>query len=105
MQEKVICSKCLYHMPRPKIADLENNAVSQLFWGRVKLKYCTALFFYSKGSIYQNIIHNLKYHGKQYIGVEFGKLFGSELKSTPLSSVDLVVPVPLHQKKTQEKRF
>ena len=92
-------------MPRANIKNLENNPVAQLFWGRVRIKYCTAFFNYSKGSKYQNIIHGLKYQGRQFIGTETGKLFGAELKSTPVSQVDLIVPVPLHPRKFKKRGF
>lgn len=105
IHENVICSKCLYHIPRTQISDMEDNMVARLFWGRVSLKYCTAYFYYNKGSKYQNIIHNLKYQGKQYIGSEFGKIFGSALRTTNLVSVDVVVPIPLHARKLRKRGF
>ncbi len=105
MHEHVICTKCLVDLPRTHITDLENNPIAQLFWGRIRLKYSSAFYYYTKGSKYLNIIHGLKYEGRQYIGTEVGKLFGAELLSTVMSKVDLVVPVPLHPRKLKKRGF
>ena len=105
LHENVLCSKCLYHLPRTQITDLEDNPVAQLFWGRVKLKYCTSLFYYIKGSKYQQIIHSLKYGGKKYIGSEMGKMFGIELAKTNINSIDMVVPIPLHARKLRKRGY
>jgi ComF family protein len=103
--EKVICSNCLFDLPLTRFADPENNMVAELFWGRVPVKYCTSYFYYMKDSKYQNIIHGLKYQGKQNIGLEFGKIFGSEIAKTALSSADVIVPVPLHPRKLRKRGF
>jgi len=103
--EKVICTGCRYELPLTRIGDVTNNPVAELFWGRVPVKYSTSYFYYMRDSKYQNIIHHLKYNGRQNIGLEFGRIFGSELTGTPMSSPDVIVPVPLHPKKLRKRGF
>ncbi|HJX71208.1 MAG TPA: hypothetical protein VJ346_04630, partial [Bacteroidales bacterium] len=103
--ENVICSKCMYDLPLTRFTDLKDNMVAELFWGRVPVMYCASWFYYMKDSKYQNIIHHLKYQGRQHIGTEFGKMFGSELAKTSMSSADVIVPVPLHPKKQRKRGF
>lgn len=79
--------------------------MAELFWGRVPVKHCTSYFFYIKDSKYQNIIHRLKYEGKRNIGTEMGRMFGTTLTTTPFSSADIVIPVPLHRKKLHQRGF
>lgn len=100
-----MCTGCMYDVPLTRFADLTDNFVSELFWGRVPLMYSTSYFYYIKDSKYQNIIHQLKYNGRQDIGREFGKMFGSELMKTLLSSAEVIVPVPLHRKKLRKRGF
>ena len=100
-----MCTGCMYEFPLTRFHDLTDNFVAELFWGRVPVKYCTSYFYYLKDSKYQNIIHQLKYNGRQDIGFEFGKIFGSELMKTSLSSPDIIVPVPLHLKKLRKRGF
>ena len=104
-QEKVLCMECLFHIPRTNFHRYDDNPVSQLFWGRVKIEHASSFFYFSKGSSYQSLIHKLKYHGRKDIGVEMGKLFGSELRMTVFSKGDLIVPVPLHPLKHKKRGF
>jgi ComF family protein len=104
-QEKVLCAQCFYHIPRTDFhKDLE-NPVSQLFWGRVKIEHTGSFFYFNKGSIYQPLIHKLKYSGRRDIGVEMGKAYGSELRKTVFASADMIIPVPLHPKKLKKRGY
>ncbi|MBN2682167.1 MAG: ComF family protein [Bacteroidales bacterium] len=93
-------------MPRTRFHNDENNAVCQLFWGRVKIEKATALFYYFKHSKYQSLIHQLKYKGKTDVGQELGKMLGGELlRSGFLKDIDVLVPVPLHPKKEKKRGY
>jgi len=104
-QEKVICTQCSYHLPRTEFHKDPDNPVSQLFWGRVKIEYASAFFYFSKGSVYQPVIHKLKYNSRADIGLEMGKMYGAELRRTPFSQTDLIIPVPLHPKKMKIRGY
>lgn len=57
----------------------------------------TALFFYRRGSGYDDITQALKYRRDFKAGRHFAAMLGWLLRDSPLfSDVDLVVPVPLH---------
>lgn len=104
-QEKVICTQCNYHLPRTGFHKDLDNPVSQLFWGRVKIEYASAFFYFNKGSIYQPVIHKLKYKSRADIGVEMGKMYGAELRRTPFAQADLIIPVPLHPNKLKIRGY
>jgi ComF family protein len=54
----------------------------------------------------QHLIHSLKYKGSRETGVYLGKLLGTDLQKSELfSSVELVIPVPLHPKKQHKRGF
>jgi ComF family protein len=104
--EKVICTKCLYHLPKTNFHHDKDNPVSKVFWGRVNLESATSLYYYRKGGKVQHLIHQLKYQGYQEIGIFLGELFGSELKQADdFKSIDLIIPIPLHWKKLQKRGF
>ena len=104
-QEKLVCTSCLYNMPKTNFhLDIE-NPVSQLFWGRTKIEFATAFFFYSKGSSYQHMMHQFKYHGCKEIGYVLGQYFGSQLRESVFRETELVVPVPLHQSKLKKRGY
>ncbi len=103
--EKIICLKCFYDMPRTNFHLDKDNPVAQLFWGRVWIENATSLYSFQKRSRYQKLIHELKYNGRQEIGEEMGRIMGYELKNTLFASSDLVIPVPLHKKKLKTRGY
>ncbi len=101
----ILCLKCEYHMPRTAYRDRMDNPVSKLFWGRVPVEMGTSLLRFEKGSAYQTLLHNLKYKGNRKVGLHLGRLLGHELKRTSISSCDLLIPVPIHQKRLRERGY
>jgi len=104
-QEKVLCTRCMLHIPRTGFHKDFENPVSQLFWGRVKIEYTGSFFYFNKGSIYQSLIHKLKYNGRSDIGIEMGKLFGAELRKSVFAFTDIIIPVPLHPGKLKIRGY
>lgn len=104
--ENVICLECLYNIPKTNFYKESENIVERLFWGRVELEHAASYFHYTKGSVFQKLIHKLKYKGKQEIGVELGKLLGEALrKSEFYDTIDILVPVPLHPKRLKHRGY
>jgi len=104
--EKIICIRCHFNLPRTNYHDDDDNKTAQLFAGIVPFKKASSYFIYTKHSDYTNIIHGLKYEGKQEIGLYFGELFGNELKESGFcESIDCIIPVPLHKKRHRERGF
>jgi ComF family protein len=104
-QEKLLCTKCQYNIPRTNFHTDPGNPVAQLFWGRAKIEHASAYFYFNKGTIYQEMMHHFKYHGKKEIGFVLGKDFGLQLKDSPFNEIDIVVPVPLHPKKFKKRGY
>ncbi len=104
-QEDLICTKCLYDLPKTNYHKEIDNPVSRLFWGRTKIEFATAYFSFSKGSNYQYMMHKFKYHGKKEIGFVLGKSFGNQLRNSVFEDVDIVIPVPLHKFKLKKRGY
>jgi ComF family protein len=103
--ELILCTTCLYELPRTRYASYTDNPVARLFWGRVYVENATALFRYEKGSRYQQLIHELKYRNRQDIGRVLGRMLGTELRGSAFGSADLILPVPLHPKKQRQRGY
>lgn len=104
--EDCICTRCRYKLPQTNYHLSPSNPVSKLFWGRVPINTACAYYNFNKGGSVQRLVHQLKYRGKQEIGVTIGKFYGSELrKSILFRSVNLIMPVPLHSKKLKKRGF
>lgn len=104
--EECICTHCLYHLPQTNFHLYPDNPVIKLFWGRAPIHSASSLYSFSKGGKVQQMIHHLKYRGKKEIGTSLGKYYGRELKKSPLfSTIEMVVPVPLHSKKLKRRGY
>jgi ComF family protein len=84
----------------------KDNAVEKVFYGRIPVENATSLLLFEKKGVVQKLIHNLKYRGHEEIGPFLGAWLGNELKDLPQwQQVNMVIPVPLHQKKLKTRGF
>lgn len=105
-QEEVICTDCYFKLPKTGFHVHQENIISQIFWGRIQIHSATSFLFFNKRGRVQRIMHALKYRGHKEVGIYMGKLFGETLKESILFNVaDMIVPVPLHQKKLYKRGF
>jgi ComF family protein len=104
--ENVICTKCRHEIPLTQHhLNLENEAFKK-FYGRIPVEHVSALVYFHKKGIVQELIHSLKYRGQEAIGTVLGEWYAEELKSSQLlQTVDTIVPVPLHPKKLRERGY
>jgi ComF family protein len=104
--EEIICTSCLFHLPKTNFHRDQDNPVSSLFWGRVDIHAAAACYYFRKGSKIQHLMHQFKYKGHKEVGVFIGGLYGDELKKSPcFNTVNAVIPVPLHRKKIRKRGF
>jgi ComF family protein len=104
--ENVICSSCRHEIPlTPHFINPENEAFVK-FYGKIPVEHVSALFYYHKKGIVQEIIHGLKYRGHQEAGTVVGEWVSEELILLPISATfDAVIPVPLHKKRLRERGY
>jgi ComF family protein len=104
--EKVICTSCRHEIPLTNHHKIKNNEAFNKFYGRVDVKFASALFYFHKKGIVQEMIHKLKYKGHQEIGEAIGNWYAEELKSIEeLTDVDYIIPIPLHKKRLKERGY
>ncbi|WP_229130373.1 ComF family protein [Ancylomarina sp. 16SWW S1-10-2] len=104
--EKVICTSCLFQLPKTNFHFQKDNPISEIFIGRVNITNATAFFTFNKGSRYQKLIHKLKYNRQAEIGIELGKHFGNTLMNSEYyRDIDVIIPVPLHPKKKKARTY
>ena len=104
--EEIICTSCLFELPKTNFHNDQDNAMEQIFRGRVAVEYVSAYLYFQKGGKAQQIIHKFKYSGNKKIGYYLGKVYGNELSdSEMISSVDLIIPVPMHPAKIKKRGY
>jgi ComF family protein len=104
--ESVICTHCLYHLPKTNFHQVPGNPVEKQFWGKVPVHSGTSLYYFNKGERVQQLIHRLKYHGEKAVGEFTGRILGSQLiKNERFNTVNCILPVPLHPSKLRSRGF
>ncbi|OYT16944.1 MAG: amidophosphoribosyltransferase [Bacteroidetes bacterium 4572_77] len=104
--EEVLCSHCLIHLPKTFFHTDDENPLSMIFWGKIPFKMITAFYYYNKGNKVQNLVHQLKYNKRADIGIYLGERYGQYLNKSPyFKDIDLIIPVPLHEKKMKIRGY
>src|SRR3989344_3116814 len=78
--EEAVCVFCEHALPRTGFHDDPENPVFKMFWGREDIRFAASFLYFSKGARVQKLLHRLKYHGRQDIGLRLGRLYGRELR-------------------------
>ncbi|MFH6997699.1 ComF family protein [Flavobacterium sp. FlaQc-57] len=104
--ETVLCTSCRHEMPLTQYhLDPKNEAVKK-FYGKIDIEYASALLYFNKKGIVQELIHNLKYKGHEEIGTVLGSWYIEDLKELKLAHpFDIIIPVPLHPRKLKERGY
>lgn len=85
--------------------DPKNEAVKK-FYGKIDVQFASALLYFNKKGMVQELIHNLKYKGHQEIGTVLGSWYAEDLKEIQFEiPIDAIIPVPLHKRKFKERGY
>lgn len=104
--EEHLCMRCLPDIPRTDFCTHPDNAMAQLFYGKLRVERAAGYFYFAKGSDYRLLIHRIKYNGEKECGRYMGQLFVREnVESRFFDGIDCVVPVPLHPKKLRQRGY
>lgn len=94
---------CIAGMPETNFHIYANNPIEKIFWGRLPLASATAQYYFTKESLMQHLMHELKYRGNKELGLQMGRLIGNDLQQTNrFCYVDALIPLPLFP--AREKR-
>lgn len=105
-EESQLCIRCLTALPETNFNLHANNPMEKIFWGRLPLASATAQFYFTKESLIQHLMHQLKYKGNKELGLQLGRLMGSGFKETNrFNGIDALIPLPLYPKKEKRRGF
>lgn len=104
--ENVICISCRHNLPLTNNLLITENEAFKKFYGRLSVEHVSAMLYYHKKGIVQELIHNLKYRNHQNIGSVLGDWYVEDLKKSKISNtIDYIIPVPLHKKRYKERGY
>jgi ComF family protein len=105
-QQQLLCLHCINNLPATHFFDQPHNPVEQVFYGRIPVQNAAAGYFFTKDSLLQSLIIQLKYRGNKAIGFYLGKLLGHYLINSPrFSYVDALVPLPLNPRREKNRGY
>ncbi len=105
-EEKYLCSHCRLSIPRTEYCRTADNAMAQLFYGRIPVERCAAYFFFTEGGDFRRLIHRIKYYGERECGCYLGQQWAIECRDSGFfDGIDFIVPVPLHRSKLRKRGY
>lgn len=100
LNEEHICTNCRFDLPKTNSHIEPDRKLINRFAGKVHLEHSLAYLKFVKGGKVQKIMHEIKYGDNQELGEMLGRMYGAELREKGFfEHFDLVLPVPLHQKR------
>lgn len=102
--EEYLCVTCLTGLPKGRHDFTMGKALYEVLGGRVPVRHAGYLYAFEKSGKIQNLIHAIKYNGQKELAVYLGGLLAQDLQKD-LPDFDLVMPIPLHQKKLKKRGY
>ena len=105
-QSQLICANCYNELPRTLFANIPENTIEKIFYGRLNLDAAHSEFYFSKGQLVQRLIHELKYKGNKELGIFLGQVMGETLlNSNRFSGIDVIIPLPMFGDKIKKRGY
>jgi len=104
--DAILCTKCLFDLPETNFTNTKNNPVEKIFYGRLNIIAATAAYYFTKNSLLQHLMIQLKYRNNKDVGFFLGKQLGYQLQeSERFNDIDVLVPLPLNPKKEKKRGY
>jgi ComF family protein len=101
-----VCIACRHEIPLTNHLLQKDNEAYKKFNGRIPVEHVSAMLYYHKKGIAQQLIHNLKYKNQQEIGSFLGNWYAEDLKENEIiKTVNYIIPVPLHRKRLKQRGY
>ena len=105
-KEMPMCPKCIQNLPITDFFSINENPIEKIFWGRAEIQNAGALLFFTKDSLVQTLITQLKYHHNKKVGILFGRLMGEAIAAEEkYKQVDIIIPIPISASKINSRGF
>ena len=102
----LLCIRCEASLPKTNFHLYPGIPVEKIFWGRLPVTHASSLFYFTKESMIQQLMHSFKYRANKGLGMYLGKLMGSALADTNrYAAIDALLPLPLFPEKERARGF
>lgn len=102
----LLCHNCINELPETAFCSIKDNPVEKMFFGRIAVETAGSVYYFTKGSVLQHLIHELKYKGNKDIGCWLGEKMGISLTTSGrFGDIDIVVPLPMYRDKEMKRGY
>lgn len=102
----ILCIRCVNQLPITNFLLHPENQVEKIFRGRLPVKLAASFCYFSKDSIVQRLLHQLKYKGNKEAGYFAGKMMGIALRqSEKQDMIDALIPLPLFAAREKKRGY
>ena len=102
----MLCLRCLAELPGTNFFGQSDNPVEQKFYGRMPVRHGAAAYYFTKDSMLEKLVYQLKYQGNKEIGFYLGKMMGEMLQNSErFQSVDAIIPLPLNKRREKKRGY
>jgi ComF family protein len=101
-----LCKPCIQNLPSTDFFSINENPIEKIFWGRVTIQHAGALLFFTKDSLVQTLITQLKYQHNKKVGILLGRLMGEAIAAEEkFEQIDLIIPIPIQNSKINSRGY
>jgi ComF family protein len=101
-----LCKPCIQNLPSTDFFSINENPIEKIFWGRVTIQHAGALLFFTKDSLVQTLITQLKYQHNKKVGILLGRLMGEAIATEEkFEQIDLIIPIPIQNSKINSRGY
>lgn len=105
-KNQFLCAQCFSALPETGFLSAAENPIERNFYGRIPIQQAGAAYYFTKESLLQTLLFQLKYRNNQAVGIYLGNLLGQFLAVSELyTDVDALVPLPLNPKKERKRGY
>jgi ComF family protein len=105
-RQQVLCMHCINRLPVTGFHMHAGNPVEKIFWGRMPVIDAACYLYYSKDSLLQHIVRELKYRGNKELGLFMGRKMGEALLQTHrFQNISALVPLPLFAARERKRGY
>ncbi len=105
-KDQTVCLHCYSNLPETGFSTHPGNPIEKIFYGRLEVNMAAAGYYFTKSSVLQRLIHQLKYNGNQDVGRQLGQWLGLQLKNSGrFNNMDALIPLPLFPDKEKMRGY
>ncbi len=104
--EELLCLRCIEALPHTGFEKYQHNPIERIFYGQVPLVNAHSGFYFTKGELVQQLIHELKYKGNKEIGIYLSKITGDKMMDAGrFRDIDYLIPLPMFADKEFKRGY